>query len=76
MCAKHWHMVPPLLRKHIWQELKPADSFIGIEPTEEWRRRTSQAVNIVAKKEGKPEVPECSAVLKLLILPSSKIQNF
>ena len=66
MCARHWYMVPQVLRTEVYRQYKPAG------PTQEWIDASKQAINYVAKAEGQAVLPETIDLIKTLSLLIAK----
>lgn len=65
MCGPHWYMVPAVLRRQIWRAYTPGQEENGT-PSQEWIDSARQAINFVARKEGKAPVPETDDIRKTL----------
>jgi hypothetical protein len=53
MCAPHWRLVPTRLQVLIWKHYKPGQEKGEVEVSEEYARVSIEAVNAVAKLEGR-----------------------
>lgn len=56
MCSRHWKMVPKYLRDGVWMHYIPGQE-VTKRPTREYMRVATLAINAVAVKEGKGEIP-------------------
>jgi hypothetical protein len=74
MCPRHWYMVPPALRKRVWQTYRPGQEFDKC-PSKAYLEVAKQAINFVAEKEGKPPLKDTAEVIKTLELMLSKTKR-
>ena len=52
MCRRHWYMVPPDLRRLVWQEYRPGQE-IDKGPSESYLHVVHLAIDAVARREGR-----------------------
>lgn len=65
MCAYHWYMVPPVLRRGVWRTYRPGQE-VDKRPSKDYLDVAREAINYVAREEGQPEVPEGVEIIKTL----------
>lgn len=64
-CSPHWYALPAVLRTTIYKTYHPGQEE-GRAPSQEWIDAARQAINYLAKKEGKPPVPDNEDIIKTL----------
>lgn len=52
MCSRHWFMVPMALRAAVWRTYRPGQCD-DKRPSEAWHRAADDAIDAVARKEGR-----------------------
>jgi len=65
MCARHWMMVPPSVRREVLKHYRVGQCE-DKEPSEAWFTAANAAIGVVAVKEGRPLTRPYRAALSTL----------
>lgn len=65
MCPRHWFMVPEALRKEVWKAYRPGQEN-GSVLTQAYLDAAADAINAVARQEGKSEIPSTEELIATL----------
>jgi hypothetical protein len=74
MCARHWYSVPADLKREVWRTYRPGQE-IDKDPDQPYIEAAKNAINWVARKEGKPELPTTASIRKTLEDLVAKTKN-
>lgn len=65
MCPPHWFMVPPEIRRRVWQLYRPGQEE-DHAPSQPYIDAAREAINAVARQENQPELPDDASLIKTI----------